>query len=139
MPDESLHLTLAFLGEVNAERAAELMDWVNRLVVPAGAWQLDAWGYFRRPGIVWVGGQTPDTALSALQERLWDDLEAFGLAGRPSHYVPHVTLLRRAERLESAELPVPNLVWRYNRLELIQSITDHRGSRYANLARSIAS
>ncbi len=138
-PDESLHLTLAFLGEVSDVQATELVDWVNRLAVPPGEWRLDAWGHFRRPGIVWVGRQTPDTALSALQGRLWDALKSFGITGRPSRYVPHVTLLRRAERLEAAELPMPNLVWRYNRLELIQSITDHRGSRYSSLSRSIAS
>jgi RNA 2',3'-cyclic 3'-phosphodiesterase len=139
MPEASLHLTLAFLGEVSDERAAELVEWVGRLAVPPGEWQLDAWGHFRRPGIVWVGGQAPDPALSTLQGQLWDALEGFGITGRPSHFVPHVTLLRRAERFDATELPVLNLAWRYNRLELIRSITDHRGSRYASLARSFES
>ncbi len=136
MPDESLHLTLAFLGEVDDKRAAALVDWVSRLAVPPGEWRLNAWGRFQRPGIVWVGGQAPDPALVTLHCRLWDELESQGLQGRPSRYVPHVTLLRRAERLETEGLPTPALTWRYNRFELIQSITDARGSRYVSLAHS---
>ncbi len=136
MPDESLHLTLAFLGEVEAAQAAALVDWVNRLAVPPGEWRLSAWGRFQRPGIVWVGSQAPDTALAALHRRLWSQLEELGITGRPSRYVPHVTLLRRAERLETEGLPVPALTWRYHRLELIQSITDARGSHYVSLAHS---
>ncbi|WP_404295105.1 RNA 2',3'-cyclic phosphodiesterase [Halomonas sp.] len=136
MPDESLHQTLAFLGEVSDVQATELVDWVRRLTVPPGEWRLDAWGHFRRPGILWVGGHSPDPALGRLQRRLWDALEGFGLAGRPTRFVPHVTLLRRAERLDAHGLPTPDLVWVYNRLDLIQSINHDRGSRYVSLARS---
>jgi len=137
MPDESLHLTLAFLGEVEETRAKALAEWTSRFDAPSGEWRLNAWGRFQRPGIVWVGGQTPDPALAALHCRLWDELESQGLIkGRPSRYVPHVTLLRRAERLETEGLPVPALTWRYHRLELIQSITDARGSHYVSLAHS---
>lgn len=135
-PDEHLHLTLAFLGEVSDEQAAELVDWVTRLAIPPGEWRLDAWGHFRRPGIVWVGGRAPDAALGILQARLWDRLEGLGLAGRPPRFVPHVTLLRRAERLVASELPAPALHWGYNRIDLIQSFTHDRGSRYVSLARS---
>ena len=137
MPDESLHLTLAFLGEVPKARVDALAEWTHRLAPTSGEWRLDAWGRFQRPGIVWVGGQAPDPALVALHCRLWDELESQGLKGRPSRYVPHVTLLRRAERLETEGLPVSALTWRYNRFELIQSITDARGSRYVSLARSL--
>ncbi|QTF92845.1 RNA 2',3'-cyclic phosphodiesterase [Halomonas sp. BM-2019] len=136
MPDESLHLTLAFLGEVSEAQATELVEWVGRLAVPPGEWRLDAWGHFHRPGIVWVGGQASDPALTALHGRLWEALEGRRFAGRPARYVPHVTLLRRARRFEPARLPAPALRWRYNRLHLIQSLSDDRGSRYVSLARS---
>ncbi|WP_416138582.1 RNA 2',3'-cyclic phosphodiesterase [Halomonas sp. HK25] len=139
MPDESLHLTLAFLGEVGDEQASELVDWMCRLAVTPGEWRLDAWGHFRRPGIVWVGGQAPDAALGVLHKRLWDALEEFGLAGRPAHFMPHVTLLRRAKRLDASRLPAPDLVWGYNQLDLVQSTIHDRGSRYVSLARSLES
>ncbi|MGJ7458345.1 RNA 2',3'-cyclic phosphodiesterase [Halomonas sp. MA07-2] len=137
-PDENLHLTLAFLGKVSEERAAALVDWMHGLAVPPGKWQLDAWGHFRGPGIVWVGGSRPDPALQRLHETLWDRLEAHGIPGRPSRYVPHITLLRRAGRLDADGLPAPALAWRYNRLELIHSINNGQDVRYTPLARSQA-
>ncbi|WP_302139962.1 RNA 2',3'-cyclic phosphodiesterase [Halomonas alkalicola] len=139
MPDESLHLTLAFLGEVGAAKAAELVDWVNHLTLAPGKWRLDAWGAFQGPGIVWVGGQSPDPALAALHERLWHALEGRGLTGRPARYVPHVTLLRRAERLEADDLPDMDLEWTYNQVALIHSINDGQAVRYAPLAHTRAS
>ncbi len=134
MPDESLHLTLAFLGEVEVARAEELAEWVQGLAIASGEWRLDGWGFFRRPGIVWVGSQAPDPALEALQRALWHTLEAHGLAGRPTRFIPHVTLLRRAASLDTGSFPEVDLSWPYRQLELIQSFTDKCGARYRTLA-----
>ncbi|APE30831.1 2'-5' RNA ligase [Halomonas aestuarii] len=136
VPDDSLHLTLAFLGEVDEAGADELMTWVEELEVPEGEWRLDAWGCFSRPGILWVGGRTPDRALVALQASLWHELEARGFGRGPSHFVPHVTLLRRARRLETQGLPPIDLTWRHGRLALLRSFTENDGARYETLARS---
>ena len=136
VPDESLHLTLAFLGELPEEQAETLSAWVEGLDVPGGEWRLDAWGAFRRPGIVWVGGQTPDRALVTLQASLWHDLEQRGVTGRPSRFIPHVTLLRRARRLDTTGLSPPDLVWPYRQVALVRSFTDQDRARYQTLARS---
>ncbi|MFP4138287.1 MAG: RNA 2',3'-cyclic phosphodiesterase [Halomonas sp.] len=136
VPAANLHLTLAFLGEIEAPRADELVEWLKRESPEGGEWRLDAWGTFRRPGIVWVGGKVPDPALGALQARLWDGLESFGLGGRPSHFVPHVTLLRRARRLSTEALPPVDLAWPWRRLTLLRSLTLADGPHYEVLARS---
>ncbi|MFG6158667.1 RNA 2',3'-cyclic phosphodiesterase [Halomonas sp. 1390] len=136
VPDESLHLTLAFLGEIPEAQAEALSTWVAGRDVPEGEWRPDAWGAFRRPGIVWVGSQTPDRALVSLQASLWHDLERQGITGRPSRFIPHVTLLRRARRLETAGLTPPDLVWPYRQVALVRSFTDQYRARYQTLARS---
>ncbi|WP_163557934.1 RNA 2',3'-cyclic phosphodiesterase [Halomonas sp. NO4] len=136
VPDESLHLTLAFLGEVEKTRAEALADWVRGLTIAPGEWRLDAWGHFRRPGIVWVGGQRPDPALTALHHRLWEALEPRGFATRPGRFVPHITLLRQAARPDPDTLPAPALSWAYARLDLMRSVSGHRGVRYHCLASS---
>ena len=136
MPDASLHLTLAFLGEVEQARAGELIDWVRGLVTPPGHWRLDVWGHFRRPGIVWVGSAAAEPDLQALHRRLWRDLACLGHGEPPTRFVPHVTLLRRARRLDSANLPDIRLDWAYHQIELIHSTVDQHGARYACLARS---
>ncbi|MDR9437939.1 MAG: RNA 2',3'-cyclic phosphodiesterase [Halomonas sp.] len=136
MPDDSLHLTLAFLGEVAEEQGAALSAWVGERPIPTGEWRLDAWGTFRRPGIVWVGGRSP--ALERLHESLWAELSAFGFSGRAEHFVPHVTLLRRARQLETRSLPTIDLSWPWRRLSLVRSFTENDGARYETLARSPA-
>ncbi|NAW34608.1 RNA 2',3'-cyclic phosphodiesterase [Halomonas alimentaria] len=136
VPDESLHLTLAFLGEVETARAETLIEWLQGEAPQGGEWRLDRWGTFRRPGIVWVGGSTPDPALAALQARLWDGLEALGHGGPPTRFVPHITLLRRARRLSIEALPPVDLTWRWRRLTLLRSFTLDDGPRYEVLARS---
>ncbi|RAH37153.1 RNA 2',3'-cyclic phosphodiesterase [Halomonas sp. SL1] len=136
MPDDGFHLTLAFLGEQSDARATAIADWLARFTLLPGRWRLDRWGRFRRPGIVWVGGDAPDPALGALQHQLWNGLERLGIEGRPERFVPHVTLLRRAERPPAPDLPAVALDWTYSRVELIRSTVTPRGSRYACLART---
>ncbi|MCE8029836.1 RNA 2',3'-cyclic phosphodiesterase [Halomonas daqingensis] len=134
MPDPSLHLTLAFLGEVQEAKAAELVEWVQGLAIEPGEWRLDGWGCFRRPGIVWVGGRQTDHGLARLQGRLWDALEARGFGISPGGFTPHVTLLRRAASLDLNGLPAVDLTWSYERVELLHSVVDQRGSHYRSLA-----
>ncbi|QTP56852.1 RNA 2',3'-cyclic phosphodiesterase [Billgrantia sulfidoxydans] len=134
MPDASLHVTLAFLGEVTEAQAAELVAWVQGLSITPGEWHINRWGSFRRPGIVWLGGDEGAPALQRLQGRLWGTLEPLGVGVRPARYIPHVTLLRRATVLDLDPFPPIALTWSYNQLELIQSTIDERGARYRSLA-----
>lgn len=136
IPDGNLHLTLAFLGEQPATLAARLAQRVAAMQVPPGQWQLNSWGYFSRPGIVWIGSNPPDTSLHALQAALWNELEALGITGRPEGFVPHITLLRDAAQPPDDELPAPALCWRYQRLALVRSTMGTEGSRYSVVAHS---
>ncbi|RDB44596.1 RNA 2',3'-cyclic phosphodiesterase [Halomonas sp. DQ26W] len=134
MPDESLHLTLAFIGEVEEAQATTLVNWVQSLAIIPGKCRLDGWGCFKRPGIVWIGSQASDPALGELHRELWQGLEACGWSGRPDKFVHHVTLLRRAITNRLQDLPSINLTWPYSQVALIQSFTDERGARYRTLA-----
>lgn len=138
MPDESFHLTLAFLGEQPASRATAIADWLSSFTPLPGRWRLDRWGRFRRPGIVWLGGAEGEPALMALQHQLWDGLEVLGVEGRPPRFVPHVTLLRKATHPPGPALPAVALNWDYACVELIQSTVTPRGSRYRRLTRTPA-
>ncbi|MBS9403312.1 RNA 2',3'-cyclic phosphodiesterase [Halomonas sp. TRM85114] len=138
IPDANLHLTLAFLGEVSPTRLDSLAHRVRQLKVQADSWTLDEWGCFRSPRIVWIGGARPDPALQRLHSTLWQELAALGFEGGPSRYIPHLTLLRRAERLDTPKLPAFRIDWPYCQVELVHSVTGPGGSRYTTLARSRA-
>lgn len=139
MPDDSLHLTLAFLGEQPAPLATRLAQRVADMRLTPGQCFLNCWGHFPRSGIVWIGSARPCASLHALHTSLWKELEAQSIEGRPKAFVPHITLLRRAARPPDSGLRPPALRWRYNRLVLIQSVVGREGSRYITLARSASS
>ncbi|MGN8181872.1 RNA 2',3'-cyclic phosphodiesterase, partial [Serratia marcescens] len=50
----NLHLTLAFLGEVTAQKEQALRKLAGRIVQPGFSMRLDDLGHWPRPGVVWV-------------------------------------------------------------------------------------
>ena len=64
-PRDKLHLTLAFLGHVPAERVPALLAIRDALAVPPLRLVVDCYGYFARPRIAWAGmHETPVTLLT---------------------------------------------------------------------------
>ncbi|MDK4774943.1 RNA 2',3'-cyclic phosphodiesterase, partial [Serratia marcescens] len=51
----NLHLTLAFLGEVTAQKELALRKLAGRIVQPGFSMRLDDLGHWPRPGVVWLG------------------------------------------------------------------------------------
>ncbi len=95
---ESIHLTLKFLGEVDAARESEIMGALGRAVEGARRFPMPLSGFgafpsVERPRVLWVGceGVPP---LELLQHRVEREMERIGfpLEGRP--FRPHLTLAR---------------------------------------------
>lgn len=139
VPRASLHLTLAFLGEVPESRLDALTRFTEAFSCRPGTWPLDRYGHFRRGGIVWLGSSQPAPALATLYQELHQGLDELGLAPPPRPFLPHVTLLRHAKHTAPAALaalPRPALTWRYTQMELIHSRAMDGRRRYHTLARS---
>jgi 2'-5' RNA ligase len=94
--DEQLHLTLAFIGEVQRPVAEDIAAALDRVQQPRPAVALRGIGLFGpegRPHSLWAGC-APDPALSLLQQRV---MRALAQAGQPlptRAFHPHVTLAR---------------------------------------------
>ena len=119
VPAEKLHLTLAFLGEVEESRRHSLSDCARPL---AGRFRLDLnrVGSFRRARVGWAGASAPPRELIQAQEMLAGRLAAAGFALEERQYTPHVTLARRIER------PIPPagmapIAWNASELTLVRS------------------
>jgi 2'-5' RNA ligase len=165
MRTETLHLTLAFLGPVDAQLADKLAAATPELRLPPAEVTLDHYGVFKRQRILWAGPRATPAALQAVHDELWRWLAGFGLAAPPQPFRPHVTLLRNIERagpaegtpdfppdhasdhasdrspdrspeLAPAEQPPEPLVWRYDRMVLVASESLTGGSRYRIVAQS---
>jgi 2'-5' RNA ligase len=117
VPEEKIHLTLAFLGGAEPARAIAAARTVR-----AGAFELplDTAKYWRDSHIVWAGPREIPEGLRVLAERLHLALyrAEFILERRP--FAAHVTLLRKA-RKPAALAPLPKLEWPVREFALVNS------------------
>lgn len=131
---EAIHLTLAFLGEVPAERLSAALRAAQRVRFARHALPIEEAGCWAHRGIVWAGPRTTPPETAALVERLRLALAAEGFALEPRPFVAHVTLLRKAKR--SAELPtLEPLAWTVTEFVLARSRLSAAGASYETLAR----
>jgi len=116
-----LHLTLAFLGEVEAERTADLAGCAG-FRARRFRLELDRVGGFRRARVAWAGPSIPPPELVALQEKLAARLGASGFALEEREFNPHLTLVRRIER-SLAGASIAPIAWDADALTLVRSET----------------
>jgi 2'-5' RNA ligase len=130
VPAGNLHLTLAFLGDVDTARVEDARRAAATVRARPFDLVLDRLGSFRRARVAWAGCQAPDSALLQLAAALAQALrnEAFVLEARP--FSPHLTLVRdlRDALRDDAMIPVG---WRAQSLALVES--DRRSGGYRTL------
>jgi RNA 2',3'-cyclic 3'-phosphodiesterase len=128
---ENIHLTLAFLGEADPQRAIAAAKRVRgaRHDLP-----LDEARFWPHNQIVWAGPRATPPPLAALVESLKLELyrDQFILERRP--FAAHVTLLRKAKAPKA--LPaLPALSWPVEELLLVRSRTSPKGPVYEPVER----
>ncbi len=138
MRTDTLHMTLAFLGVVQEDRAQELAWACTEWRLPSGTMLLREPGRFRQAKVVWVGPDSsrPDTLawLYEANRLLWDHLSPWGWTPREPVYRPHVSLLRNAGPADLTRLQGPVVRWQPSRCVLVASSPSPAGSRYTVLA-----
>jgi len=95
-PPEQYHITLRFIGEVDADTAARYDDALSDITAPPAActpYGLDVLPSRRNPSVLIVGLERTDALLS-LYQAVSNALEATGLDSESRTYRPHVTLAR---------------------------------------------
>lgn len=130
---ESVHLTLAFLGEV-ATTALPSLEAIGA-TMPRGCFELRLaqCGAFARSRVAWVAPVDVPGELARLESELRPALAAgrFRTEARP--FSPHLTLARRCTRPLATFAIVP-IVWRVRRLSLVASDLKSGGARYREVA-----
>lgn len=92
--DENLHLTLAFLGEVPAERLDDVKKAMDAVSVHRMTLNFNRIGCFARDSELWWIGAEDNKTLSGLQRALVKELQAAGLPVDSKRFRPHITLAR---------------------------------------------
>jgi 2'-5' RNA ligase len=93
-PEERLHLTVRFLGEVDPAAEALLRERLRALEGPAVEVGLAGVGTFGEPPRVLWAGLAPPAPLLALAAAVEGAVRASGLPPTDGPFAPHVTLAR---------------------------------------------
>lgn len=131
MQPRNLHLTLAFIGEIDSSTAA-IVAAAIQVAMPGTiplAWAIDRIGCFERARVVWAGAAaTPSLAAASAQVRGCLDRLAVGYDRKP--FVPHVTLYRDARRFEVAGPIDQPIAWHTELIALFAAARDDDGPCY---------
>lgn len=133
-PPERLHMTLAFLGPVPAERREAARSAAAACRSPGFDMTIDQVGYWRRRGLVWLAPSAAPAALSRLADLLTAALAEAGFVLEARAFHPHVTVARRVTPASALSIAAP-LRWAVRDFVLVASHDSARGVDYDVLER----
>ena len=125
---DNLHLTLVFLGNVDAESEALIRESMNNISVQPFALYFDQLAFWRKPRILCLATQQYDQQLLVLVDALKKELEQCGMTQEERAYKPHITLARKARRL--IDINVQSIEWQAKSFCLVESLSTPYGVHY---------
>jgi 2'-5' RNA ligase len=144
---EKMHITLKFLGEIEASGVASLSESTERA---ASAWRpfklsITGAGAFptpRNPRVLWLGIADQSSELARLQKYLEDECAAADFKRDTRAFHPHLTIARLrtpqgAHRLAKLhqELGFAQMEFTVNEIVVVRSELAPGGSRYTDVSR----
>ncbi len=130
----TVHLTLAFLGDVPGDRVAALIDCARRVRGKPFDLRLDEGRWWEHNGIVWAGPRSMPEPLRDLAAQLDSVLKAGGFRTEKREFKAHISLVRRAVKGETLP-PLDPLEWHAAEFVLVRSTLASDGPAYATLSR----
>lgn len=127
-------MTLLFLGATPADRLVDLERAATETTGQGFDMALDhvaGWKYNR---IGYAAPARPDEKLGRLAASLRERIAAAGFEFDDRKFTPHVTLLRKTERVLQSQQVVP-VDWRVRDFVLVQSAEENGAVRYRILRR----
>jgi 2'-5' RNA ligase len=141
-PEEKLHLTLKFIGEVNEDLLNPVIDEIKFVEnYKRFNCNLTKFGFFffeNKPKILWLGVNL-NKEIFNLTESLNKKLEKFSITPDKKNFTPHLTLKRfkRHEEIKlinkNYEIIIPEVKFEATEIALIKSELMHSGSKYSNI------
>lgn len=134
VPIDNLHITLAFLGDVEMVRIDHLAQAIGRIEQAPYTLVLDRIGCFPRARVVWLGASRRSRSFARTRRGVNRILEELGFKTEKREAAPHVTLLRKARPLRAVQFdPVE---WPVKEICLVESKLSPNSAIYRVIARS---
>ena len=131
---ESIHLTLVFLGDVALDRLDEARAAGARAGFEPFNLNIETAGCWTHNRIAWLAPLATPAPLLALVNGLEAALNQAGFNFDVRPYAPHITVLRKA-RCRSMDATLTPVEWRVQDFVLVRSALDSAGSRYRIIGR----
>ncbi len=143
VPEENLHLTLKFLGEIPSDRLPKLISQVERKLASVAVFEAELGGFgafpsAKRARILWLGVTAGGAQLARVARKLDAAAAQVGVARERRPYSAHLTLgrLREPDGVEVLRAEPPKrLPFRVEEVVLYESRLSSTGAVYVPLAR----
>lgn len=132
VPEQRLHVTLVFLGSLEAPQEQRARAAAGRVAGEPFELRLDRLGHWAGRGISWLAPSRVPPPLVELQGRLQRALEQEGFEPERRRFHPHMTLARQAG--PHRYLDMQPLIWPVRAFHLIWSRNDPGAVRYQAVA-----
>ena len=136
--DDQLHLTLRFIGDVDARKADDVLATLAHVHGSPFTIAINGVGAFDRKGRVdalWAG-VTPHAPLEALHQKIDHTLVRMGLPPEGRAYLPHITLARFSrsgglpDAFLAANAAISSASFAVRHFALFESTLGSDGARY---------
>ena len=134
---ETIHLTLAFLGEVGEALLPAAIQAAQMVRGECFALTIDHLGYWRNNRLLWAGCASPARELQRLVGALREQLRAVSICrDEKQRFTPHLTLVRKVPDMPgSVELAaIEPITWPCRSFVLVCSQLTSAGSDYSAVA-----
>jgi len=125
---DNLHITLAFIGNVTANKLDCLLSVAKAISFKPFEFNLDYPGIFKNSKVIWAGLQDKPVELMQLANELHQGAVDCGIAMDKRPFTPHLSLLRKATHLPA--LTMQPIHWRVNDFCLLSSVHKPDGVKY---------
>jgi 2'-5' RNA ligase len=146
VPVENIHLTLKFLGDMDAARVDAVAERIDAAAGANGPFELIAGGVGGFPNlrsfrVLWVGVDDDTRQLEMLQRDVESELETLGIKKERRRFHPHLTLARTRQRMDGGQFGLLDASraqhgsepFRVDRICLFASVLKPGGAEYARL------
>ena len=133
IPRENLHVTLAFLGELGAEKAAAAREAADGVQAPPVTLCFTALAYWPGPRTRVLVPEEVTAAAQTLRGELARRLRERNVPFDARIWRPHLTVARKARPAE--EVRLEPLLLGFKEFVLVHSRTEPAGARYESIGR----
>lgn len=125
---DNLHVTLVFLGNVDAKSEQQLRKSVKTIRSQPFLLRFNQLAFWQKPRILCLVTEQYDLQLSILVNALKKSAEQCGIKTEDRPYRPHITLARKARATINTEVPL--IEWQAQSFCLVESISTPNGVHY---------